>query len=601
MVEPNRVRNVAEPVGRERIEPGPSRDELFALLNRYGLCNGGSTFGREVWFFPEWQRTYAASLATCGDRLLGGWVYDLGRHVSGWIELRVSGRRGDWVCLFGLDCHRLRGEPEETIRLHFMHRVVRYVPVLFLGEGPEPGVLSVRGLDLGSDVESAGRFACSDPALAEVAAVAKRTVEAHLLSGMLMDSWQERFGTFLPTEAAVYGWRLTAFCRKLTTDFRDQQRADGSFPMFGAPISLDYPALKEPLAQLPWLAYLFYGDSGGLRASYDSIRRYTELILPRHDLSGRTWRPPEAGQAEAGCGDHGRPSARWYEPHTGDLYETMAMVGYLQTLERIAHVLGEAADAERYAAVRARLIEKCNRPEFLDCKAGLYGGGDQGCHALALVLGIAPPELREKVADNLVRDILVTRGGHLDTGFGGTVYLLKALIRLERPDVARAVLANETPPSLWAMLRHPQTPERLTILPEFYTGGMVPHPGLSTVGFWFYQALGGIIPDPAHPGFRRFIIRPQIDPGLTWAEAEYQSIRGLIASRWRRDDGRLLIEVVVPANTEALVYVPGRNARALAPSDRAPVSGVQPAPGETVFTVAGGRYTFEASLRETER
>jgi hypothetical protein len=39
-----------------------------------------------------------------------------------------------------------------------------------------------------------------------------------------------------------------------------------------------------------------------------------------------TWRPPEQGQAETGYGDHGRPTARWYDPHTGGLYETMQMV-----------------------------------------------------------------------------------------------------------------------------------------------------------------------------------------------------------------------------------------------------------------------------------
>jgi len=52
----------------------------------------------------------------------------------------------------------------------------------------------------------------------------------------------------------VYGWDLAALCNQLTPDFRHQQRADGWFQMFGAPISLDYPALKEPLAHLPWLA-----------------------------------------------------------------------------------------------------------------------------------------------------------------------------------------------------------------------------------------------------------------------------------------------------------------------------------------------------------
>ena len=44
------------------------------------------------------------------------------------------------------------------------------------------------------------------------------------------------------------------------------------------------------------------------------------------------------------------------------------------------------------------------------------------------------------------------------------------------------------------MLRHPQTPERLILMPEFWTGGMIPHPGLWPIGFWFYQSLGGIAP-----------------------------------------------------------------------------------------------------------
>ena len=56
MVEPNRIRAITKPAGRERIEGMKSRADLLAILNRYGLYNGGTTFGPGVWFFPEWQR-----------------------------------------------------------------------------------------------------------------------------------------------------------------------------------------------------------------------------------------------------------------------------------------------------------------------------------------------------------------------------------------------------------------------------------------------------------------------------------------------------------------------------------------------------------------
>ena len=596
MIEPNRFTNTTEPVKREIIEKSKSTPELMGIINRYNLYNGGSGFSPEVWFFEEWQKTYKSSIERCGGNFQGGWVYDLGRHISGWVEIKAKGRRGDWVCMFGMDCYRLKGDVEETIRLHFIHRVVRYVPVFFFGEAA-PEIISVKGLDINNDVEPAGKFTCSDPSLTELSAVMGRTIQAHMLSGMMMDSWQERFGTFVPGEASVYNWNLPAICNKLTTDFRDQQSPDGGFNMLGAPISMDYPTLKDILVSLPWLSYLYYGDRDILEANYQSIKRYTELIIPKHDLAERTWRPLRTGRAEAFSGDHGRPSARWYEPHTGDLFETMDMSAYFQTLESIARLLGENADANRYRDIRARLIEKANRPDFLNRQEGLYGGGDQGCHALALAQDIVPEELKDKVAGALIQDIMEKRDGHLNTGFKGSVYLLQTLIKLNRPDVACRIISNEKPPSFWTMLNHPQTPERLTIMPEFYTGGMIPHPGLSTVGFWFYQGLGGIRPDPEYPGFRRIIICPQIPASLTWVNAEFKSVRGMIANQWEKDGKSFRMKVVIPANTEALIHVPGRNPRGTdSTGNKGLIKKVDAYKGYTVFSIPGGIYSFKSQL-----
>jgi alpha-L-rhamnosidase len=416
---------------------------------------------------------------------------------------------------------------------------------------------------------------------------------------MLMDSWQERFGTFMPGEAAVYNWNMAALCCKLTTDFRDQQRADGWFRMYGAPISLDYPALKHIIADLPWLSYLYYGDLNILKENYPSIKKYAELVAPKHDLKGRTWQPKELGRAEAGCGDHGRPGSRWYGQLEGDLYETMVIANFFKTVESIARVLGEESDAENFRKIWERLLEKCNRDDFLNSEEGLYVGGDQGGHSLALALDIAPAELREKAAAALIRDIMEKRGGHLNTGFGGTVYLLKTLIKLNRPDIAHSIIANETPPSVWGMLHHPQTPERLTVMPEFWTGGMIPHPGLSTIGFWFYQSLGGIMPDPKTPGFKHIIIRPQLPPSLEWVNAEYRSIRGTVRSNWRKQDGRFRMEVVIPANTTASVYVPGKEARCTEPKESiVGTRGTEYPEGYTAFSVPGGCYTFESAVKD---
>ena len=129
--------------------------------------------------------------------------------------------------------------------------------------------------------------------------------------------------------------------------------------------------------------------------------------------------------------------------------------------EQMADLLGKTGDARRYADVRERLTAKVNRAEFLDRALGLYGDGDQDCQALALHQNVMPPELRDKVARNLLKDITETRGNRLNTGFSGTWYLLKTLIMLKRPDVAVKSLTNETSPSYVSMLRHPDSPEEL--------------------------------------------------------------------------------------------------------------------------------------------
>jgi hypothetical protein len=84
---------------------------------------------------------------------------------------------------------------------------------------------------------------------------------------------------------------------------------------------------------------------------------------------------------------------------------------------------------------------------------------------------------------------------------------------------------------------------------------------MSAIGHWFQQALAGILPDPAGPGFKKFFIKPSVVGDLTWVKAHYDSIHGRIISEWKRDCGRLALDVTIPANTTATVYVPTTDLR----------------------------------------
>jgi hypothetical protein len=73
---------------------------------------------------------------------------------------------------------------------------------------------------------------------------------------------------------------------------------------------------------------------------------------------------------------------------------------------------------------------------------------------------------------------------------------------------------------------------------------------------WFYQSLAGIAPDPTQPGFKKIIIKPEIVGDLTWCRGQYESLYGTIQCEWKIEKGVYNLDVTIPANTTATVYVP---------------------------------------------
>ncbi|HOC57380.1 MAG TPA: alpha-L-rhamnosidase C-terminal domain-containing protein [Verrucomicrobiota bacterium] len=74
-------------------------------------------------------------------------------------------------------------------------------------------------------------------------------------------------------------------------------------------------------------------------------------------------------------------------------------------------------------------------------------------------------------------------------------------------------------------------------------------------------------------------------------------MRGRIASEWKVENGQLSLEVTLPANTSATVYIPARNAASVAESGKplAQAPGVKFLRTEgdrVVLAVESGTYRF---------
>ena len=186
-------------------------------------------------------------------------------------------------------------------------------------------------------------------------------------------------------------------------------------------------------------------------------------------------------------------------------------------------------------------------------------------------------------------------------GFGadGTAYVVYGGFG---PYWVYRLFANDTFPSWGFSIKHGATSiwerwDGWTPDKGFQDPGMnsFAHYSFGAVGQWMFENIAGINSDT--PGFKRIIIRPRIGGGLTYAKTNYNSIRGPVATNWRLKGGDLLLDVTIPANTAATVYIPAAGQDKVTESnlpatDADGVRFVGMEQGTAVYKVGSGTYSF---------
>lgn len=112
---------------------------------------------------------------------------------------------------------------------------------------------------------------------------------------------------------------------------------------------------------------------------------------------------------------------------------------------------------------------------------------------------------------------------------------------------------------------------------------------------------------PVAGGFSTFEVKP-ITGGLDWAKATVPTIKGNISTYWNRiSNEKLILEVTVPANTKANIYVPNNDMGNVVVKENNQVifengnfvegvNGIKSGNAEgnfIVFSVGSGSYSFE--------
>jgi alpha-L-rhamnosidase len=522
----------------------------------------------------------------------GVFIYDLGQNITGWVRLRLADvpagtrvvlRHGERLSPDGTvytenlrrakatDMYLARGVKEETWEPHFTFHGFQYVELTGLPKNP--GKEAVMGCVVHSATPPAGKFECSHAGVNRLWLNGVWSQRDNFLT-VPTDCPQrdERLGwmgdaqVFLRT--ASYNMDVAAFFTKWMVDVEDAQTAEGVFPDVAPRINEKdrFVGLDELCGAagwadagviVPWTIWRVYGDRRIIERHWGAMTAWLDWIERNN---------PDGLRVNALGNNYGDwlciPSDTTFRTHSPmkNLLATAYWADDAAKMSRMARELGRGREEQRFQTMFER-VRAAFQKEFLR-DDGQLTVETQTAYLLALAFNLLPENVRARAAERLVENIR-GRDWHLSTGFIGISHLNPTLTLTGHAEVAYRLLLREDYPSWLYPVNHGATTiwERWNGWTEeegFFKPQMnsFNHYSLGSIGEWLFRHVAGIELEPDVAGFQRFVLRPFIGKGLSFAKASYTTMHGEIVSDWRRSGSELIWSVRVPANTRARVYVP---------------------------------------------
>ena len=550
----------------------------------------------------------------------GVYVLKLAENIAGWARLTVPGSPGQKITMTSFEIrnqqglqdprHRshtngryqteefiLKGEGREVFEPRFCYHGFQYVQLE--GMTAPPKLEDLVGVRVHTLPDKAGEFSCSNDRLNLLQKIFKRTYLNNLHSIPTDCPQREKMGWLddgCVTEwFAFHNYESAQFYTKWFHDMIDSQDPNGHVPDIvptcgwgksgpnGSPGNMADPWWGGAIVMTPWNLYEHYGDRRVLENGFEAMKAYVDYLTSQSKDNLVEWGLGDWLDESAGGGGRRVPVVQT---------STAAYFHFTNIVSQAATVLGRTKDAQKYAAL-ADTIRQTFNAKFMTPETGLFAADSQTAQALPLAINLVPEDKRPLVSQRLVENIVDTRKGHVSSGIVGTLYVFQALMEMGRDDLAYEMLTQESYPGWLNMINGGET----TVWEAWNGAASHDHPAFTCVGFWFYQGLAGIRPDRSEPGFKKIIIKPALVGDVTWAKATYDSMHGPITSDWKIVNGKFHLNISIPANTTATVYLPAKSINTITESGHPlskadSVKVLHMAPPTAVLTIGSGTYQF---------
>lgn len=477
-----------------------------------------------------------------GERLYADGSLNPMTTVAGQIKRAGVGGPGAPDIAWQTDTYVFGDDADIWYAPEFTFHTFRYMEISGLEYRPAPG--DIQGRIIHTDLDQKNRFSCSADLVNDIQAACKRTFLANLIGVQSDCPAREKFGyggdLNATSEAFMCNFDMQSFYRKTVYDWLDAMN-DSVFVDSAPYVGIRYCGLSWESAFLitQYYLWLYYNDRGIVDKLYEKDLAWMDKAARLHPR----------GVVEEGLSDH-----ESLQPVPVELTGTAHYLRCAEIMARFAGMQGDRKNGKRFQALAERL-RTILRERFWD--RPVPGPiNRQTLFAVLLYHDIVPEQERESAVDSLLAAVHAAPAGHFITGIFGTKYILEALSAAGRGDAVFDIVNSTDFPGWGHMVDRGATTIWETWKESDNTFSNC-HPMFGSVSGWFYRWLGGIRPDPDHPGFRRFYINPIIPAGLSKMRCLYRSPYGEILSSWTRDErGRAVFEMQVPEGSTALVRIP---------------------------------------------
>lgn len=550
------------------------------------------------------------------------WIVDFGQNMSGWIKLKILGQHANDIitvqygekikkdgCLsmhrtdehfrypasfeilpggwFQTDRFVCDGSDEQIYEPRFTYNGFQYVQISGLKQAPNASTLLACAVH--TDFKDVGQFTCSNELINKLQQAILWSYRSNFANGYPTDCpHREKNGwtgdALLASEQAMYNFQNTAAYEKWIFDLMDEQQPNGNLAAIIPTSGWGYdwgngPAWDSALVIIPWMLYVYQGNTRILEASFDAMTKYVDYMTSR----------AKDGIVSHGLGD-------WIPVKTKTPV-AVTSTGYYyldaQIVARTAELLGKTEAAKKYSALAQSI--RAAYTQHLYKGNGIYSIGSQTAQSCALHQGLVSALDRSSVEAQLIAAVEKTHA-FPDFGILGSKYVFRSLSEAGRTDLAYAMASKDESPSYGNWIKRGAT----TFWEDWNEGASRNHIMFGDISAWFYQYLGGIRLtdqvstiaekiDPKEVAFKTFVIAPDPVAGLNWVKAEHDSPYGKIKSEWRQTPKTFTLKVEIPVNTTAWVYLP---VKPDAQNVTAEIPSVASDCNRMAFKLGSGHYTF---------